>query len=115
MARQACISILLTPLKEFYFVKLQELCQLDILRLVKQLSDILFLYVYRLDSFHKKMTENRTVAKKSGSALVSPDRQMFFCKKSRSLTFIAEGYLTRGARRWSWTILEVEFYTFLVM
>jgi hypothetical protein len=39
---------------------------------------------------------------------------MFFCKKSRSLTFIAEGYLTRGARRWSWTILEVEFYTFLL-
>jgi hypothetical protein len=50
--------------------------------------------------------------KKSASALVSPDRQMFFGKKSRSLTFIAEGYLTRGARRWSWTILEVDFYTF---
>jgi hypothetical protein len=33
---------------------------------------------------------------------------MFFCKKSRSLTFIAEGYLTRGARRWSWTILNKE-------
>ena len=52
------------------------------------------------------------ITKKSGSALVSPDRQMFFCKKSRSLTFIAEGYLTRGARRWSWTILEVEYHTY---
>jgi hypothetical protein len=63
---------------------------------------------------------------------------MFFCKKSRSLTFLAEGYLTRAvtiialsshdcykifkeeysggklARRWSWTIFEVEFY-FLIM
>ena len=51
--------------------------------------------------------------KKSASALISPDRQMFFGKKSRSLTFIAEGYLTRGARRWSWTIHKVEFYAFL--
>jgi hypothetical protein len=55
---------------------------------------------------------NNILQKKSASALVSPDRQMFFGKKSRSLTFIAEGYLTRGARRWSWTILEVNFYTF---
>jgi hypothetical protein len=39
---------------------------------------------------------------------------MFFGKKSRSLTLLAEGYLTRGARRWSWTILEVEFYTILL-
>jgi hypothetical protein len=57
--------------------------------------------------------KNRLRELSSSSALVSPDRQMFFCKKSRSLTFIAEGYLTRGARRWSWTILEVAFYDFL--
>jgi hypothetical protein len=38
---------------------------------------------------------------------------MFFCKKSRFLTFIAEKHLTRGAWRWSWTILKVEFSTFL--
>jgi hypothetical protein len=34
---------------------------------------------------------------------------MFFGQKSRSLTLLAEGYLTRGARRWNWTILKVEF------
>jgi hypothetical protein len=38
---------------------------------------------------------------------------MFFGKKSRSLTLLAEGYLTRGARRWSWTTLEEEFHPFL--
>jgi hypothetical protein len=53
------------------------------------------------------------MAKKSASDLISPDRQMFFSKKSRSLTFLAEGYLTRGASRWSWTILKVNIYILL--
>ncbi|MEO2076834.1 MAG: hypothetical protein ABGX20_15805 [Bacillus sp. (in: firmicutes)] len=44
----------------------------------------------------------------------APTGKCSSAKKVRLLTFIAEGYLTRGARRWSWTILEVEFYMLIL-
>jgi len=53
--------------------------------------------------------------RKSASALVSPDGQMFFCPKS--LVFRLLGQLLfdpEGLGRLRWTILEVKIYTSLL-
>ena len=55
----------------------------------------------------------RTLKRKAEAPCSAPTGKCSLARKVRLLTFIAEGYLTRGARRWSWTILKVEFNTFL--
>jgi hypothetical protein len=39
---------------------------------------------------------------KAQAPCTAPTGKCSSAKKVRPLTFIAEGYLTRGARRWSW-------------
>ena len=52
--------------------------------------------------------------RKAQAPCSAPTGKCSSARKVRLLTFIAEGYLTQGARRWSWTIVEVKFYTFLL-
>jgi hypothetical protein len=47
--------------------------------------------------------------KEKRKRLDQPRQANVLLQKKSLFTFIAEGYLTRGARRWSWTILKVEF------
>jgi hypothetical protein len=53
-------------------------------------------------------------SKKSISALVSPDRHKTLPKRRRFFPSFWEWLMTRRARRWSWTILEVNFLYFIL-